>query len=396
MLRLLSAYFRPELLTNVRVDEAIEAVFDQAVVPAPYDSSYFILGSSKLGSAKLWGTPANIALDEAKTSLTWAGDIASEQMKVQQYLRDIVACEGGGRFFWNARTGKFTFHNRWRDSVNFTVSENITGDQIVEAEIGTDRKIINHVTLNYTPRAASGSATLLYDSTNVLSIKGAQTKTITMNYQDPANPGSRCAGQDIVITPGTHIVVNTQNDSAGDNITQQMNLEIDIKATAASVTIENPSNETVYVIKQQVLGKPISLLATQTVEASDGDSILAYDRFEEMINLPALDDGDLAQSIATHRVATWSQPQNAYQRITLQANQNAANMTRCLDRTIGDGINLSYDNHDQDYLIVGEEHILRPGGDHFHRTIWTLKEANRGRFFIIGTSRLGSNDRLAF
>ena len=415
MLRLLASDIKVPLEANVRIDEAIVTVFDQQVALWPYDSAYFTIGYSKLGAATVpvqrargnvlfgtgsegdtTGTYANLTLQEARTTLTYAGDLANEEINAQTYLRELVDAEGGGRFFWDAPTAKFKFQNRWNDSVNYSVSAYLTGDDIVSAVWSMDSDLINHAEVNYRPRAVSNSVTVLYDTPNAITLKTSTTLDITANYQDPANPSASCAAIDPVCIIGTDIIINTQQDGSGTNVTAQQIVTVEFNATSATLSITNTTSGTLYITKLQVRGKPVSLLNVETAEYTDIESIRLYDRLERVLNIPALDDADTAQSIAKLNVIPRSTPIRRFRRVTFIANKNATLMGHARNRRIGDGVNIQYDSHNRDYVIVGQEHRIIPGGSNGHEVMWYLKDSEASAFFTIGTSKLGGPQVLAF
>jgi len=58
--------------------------------------------------------------------------------------------------------------------------------------------------------------------------------------------------------------------------------------------------------------------------------------------------------------------------------------------TIGNIVNItnSYTGHDQDYVIVGEQHevAINAQGLREHKTKWVLKLTDREPFLVIGTT----------
>lgn len=416
MLRLLSSTIKPPLLENVRVDEAIGSVFEQQVALYPYDFEYFTLNRSKLEDVyyvggkprnvanRLFGTTvgatygayANLTMDEARTTLTYAGDITMSETSAQTYLRELVAAEGGGRFFWDPTTEKFTFQNRFTDSVNYTVDATLVASEILSGLFSMDDGLVNKCEVTYTPRSVSEAVTVLYASPNTAEVKTSSTITVNASFKDPANETSTCGGKDVVCIPGTDIILNSKQDGSGENVTSQHVVVIEVFATSATITITNTATTSIWVTKLQVRGRPISLLASETAEEKNITSIQDYDLQESAISIPALDNADTAQSIARIMVAKFAEPYRRFRRVTFMANYSAKLLGYARDLRIGNGIRLTYDDHDQTYVIIGQEHRISPGGSNRHEVSLWVKDTRITPFFVIGESRVSGPNLLAF
>ena len=414
MLRMLNTNITPELQTNVTVDEVIKSVFEKQVALWPYDFKYFRIGYSELGSyvgsvpdAKnnilfgpgvegTSGAYRNLLTETGRTILTYAGDVALAETSAQTYLREIVATEAGGMFFWDAPSEAFRFLNRWAKTVNWSQDAYFDGTAFHEALWEMDTELVNDVTVNYRPRAVSDAVTVLYESPNTITLRTSSTVEVTASYQDPANPGATCGGLDMVATIGTDIIVNTEQDGSGTNVTAQQRVVVEFNATSAKVTIENLDNVDLYITKLQVRGKPISLLAQESEQYEDIESIRDYDRYPEIINLPALDNLDTAATVARLEVLYKSSPIRKYRRLSFWANQNSTTLGYAKNLRVGDGLRVDYDSHAMNYVIIGFEHSIQPGGKRAHQVSMWLESVDTGSFFTLNRSKLNGLDILAF
>lgn len=414
MLRLLNTNITPKLQTNVTVDEVIKSVFEQQVALWRYDFKYFRIGYSKLGDVTgalqqdqgnilfgpgvegSSGAYTNLLTETGRTTLIYAGDVTLAETSAQTYLREIVATEAGGMFFWDAPYEAFRFLNRWAKTVNWSQKAYFDGTVFHEALWEMDDELVNDVTVNYRPRAVSDSVTVLYESPNTITLKSGATLEITASYQDPANPGATCGGFDMVATIGTDIIVNTEQDGSGSNVTATQRVEVEFNATSAKVTIENLTANDLYVTKLQVRGKPISLLAQESEQYQNIQSMRDYDRYPETINIPALGDPDTALAIARIEVLYKSTPIRKYKRLSFWANQNSTTLGYAKDLRVGDGVRVEYDDHAMNYVIIGFEHSIQPGGKRAHQVSMWLESVDTGSFFTLGRSKLNRNDVLAF
>lgn len=121
-----------------------------------------------------------------------------------------------------------------------------------------------------------------------------------------------------------------------------------------------------------------------------------YDRYPETLNIPALGDPDTALAIARVEVLYKSTPIRKYRRLSFWANQNSTTLGYAKDLRVGDGVRVEYDDHAMNYVIIGFEHSIQPGGKRAHQVSMWLESVDTGSFFTLGRSKLNRNDVLAF
>lgn len=405
MEELLDVEFAPELETDVTTDTALRQPFAQGVVALPYASSFWILGVSTLGvDTVLLGEAAMVDFDTGNTTLAYAGDTVggNTTVRAQQFLREITAAECGGRFFFNSRTGKFTFHNRHHDT-NPTSAATLNADDYDEASYTPQSPVVNKATIHYQPREVGAAGSVIYSNPNPILLAGRESKSLTVRYKDATVEDARIGAMDFVTPqPGVDYIANVEQDGSGAVATHLVVVSVDFGATSATITLTNARPRRTYVTTLQLRGTPLRSFARDSVSsAPDGDSVYAYDPHSVTITLPAVDDEELAQQYADSLVARKRTPHAVLTAVTFTANAHSDRMTQALTRDIGDVVTVANSDfdHSRMYAIVGERHSVQPGGEHPHNVTWTLKPVDAINYWVLGVtgmSELGSTTILAF
>jgi hypothetical protein len=378
MHRLLDAKYNARLLQNVRVDEALMALFDVPTVPYPYDKSFWILNYSALGSAALYENRIT-NFEQALTTLAWAGDIVEKEGggRAQSYLRQMVSAEVGGRFWWDARNGEFRFQNRHWDARQTTIanfdSTSFTG---VPAAFGDD--VANVITVDYEPRSLGTPASVLWTAES-FTLPAGESRDLTARYNDPDNPDARVAATDIIQPVRGTDYAATVN---GVDATSDLTVSVEVSASSSKITVLNNSLYEATITLLRLRGTPLTTYKRQQAEALDAASIAAYDRKPKPLNLPALNSTDFADGVARYTLAKFKDAFSRWKSAQFIANDSEALRNAALDRTIGDKVRLSdgYSGHDSVYIIVGERHAVN-AAEGKHETTWTLKPTERERFW---------------
>jgi hypothetical protein len=399
---LLDVEFTPTLQTDVTTDVALKQPFDAGVVVLPYASSFWMLDIDLLDEGTvLLGTTDMVSFETGMTTLAYVGDTSggNTTARAQQFLRDMVAAECGGRFFYNTRTGKFTFHNRYHD-VSPTSLVTIAKDDFEDPEYIPQTPVINHVTVHYQPREVGAAGTVIYDSPNTIRLAGGETKTLTVRYRDATVENARIGAMDFINPkPGLDYIANAEADGSGNTVTARVIVSVKFGATSAEITLVNTRGRDTYLTTLQLRGTPLRSFNRESVTSRiDGESIRDYDVRPMTLTVPAIDDRDLAQGLADNIAGQHKQPHAAIRRLQFVANAEDGRLTQALARTIGDAItvtNTDYD-HNQIYIIVGEQHTVRPGGEHEHAVTWILKTTDTAHYWILDVDQLDEGTILGF
>lgn len=406
MKELLDAEYTPRLQLDVTTADVLQSIFDSAVIPWPYTMSSWVLdasGSSELDTTAILAPSPNLTLDTGRSTFVYAGDVANKNGKgvsAQQYIRDVMMAEAGGRFFWNPRTASWIFHDRYHDALNSTVSATLADTQLTEMDYIYGDKIINKITLNYTIRQIGAADSVLFTLKNApVKIDQGKTKTIKGAYTNPGGAENKSVGGKDFLTQvqGTDYVVSL--DAEGSNITTLYTIVSKPGASAVDITISNEAPSDIYIQSYQIRGTPL-IWFNESVEYADAQSLRKYDiKARSPINAKMIDDANFADSLCRYLVGMAKEPRPRLNSISFIANDSATLAGHVINRSIGDRIAVtnSYMNHNANYIIEGERHDYA-ADSRVHKVTWFLKPANSADVFqldVVGKSELNVNAILA-
>ena len=404
---LLDAEYLPELQTNVTVDRAIAPIFEKGLVPWPYAGRFWLLGvpgSSELGETTRLYVDTLMHFDTARTTLGYAGDNLDNGMGVsaQGAIRDYVAAEAGGRFFYDARTATYKFHNRAYDVLNRGIAASFTESDFLpepETMYTYGDGIINALTVSYEPREASDDIVVLWSYDGTITLRPGESRTLTVRYRDPDNPDAR-VGATNVIPPVYNVDFTARNENGTLVGVGYIGTAVQAYGDRAELTLNNGSarsHDTIIISNLRLRGKAIKAYAQQQAFATDPVSIAAYERRDSPpFYLRAVDDADFAQQVANWYVNRFSRPIARYAYVSFEALQSDTLMGHALRLNVGDHINISHARigHDKDYVIVGMMQSFRLGS---HRVRLVLAPLDRTTYWLLGvpgSSELGETTRL--
>lgn len=403
---LLDAEYVPPLQTNVTTGAVLGALFDRGIIALAYTTDYWILGQagySELGTSTiLLGGSSMIAFDPGQTTLAYAGDNAGTEHGISAlgYVRDIVAAECGGRFFFNSRTGLFTFHGR-HYNVNYTPAFTLTAADIDGVTYQAQEDIVNSINVSFQPRSVGTADSIVWSLDAPIKLGPDSTKTFTARYRHPDNQSAHVG----VINP---LVPTLGTDYQGFidltliDISRDLIVTVNWGGSSAQVQLTNANaHYTMSVRKLTLRGTPITSYAKQTAAVFDVDSYIAYGIHEKNVTLRALDDEVLATDYANNIIAQFRNGVARAETLTVNANKSDARMTLAMSCAPGTVVTVDdgESEHNADYVIVGEAHRVRAGGEHTHDVTLTLKPLARAQYWVLGRvgfSELGTTTILAF
>lgn len=377
--------FEPELLTDVRVDVALETVFESGAVSYPYEQYYWILGLSTLGeSTRLHAYADLIDFEESIETIPYSGTVVErsrQSVTAMAFIQATVEQEGGGRFFWS-RDGKFTFQNR-RHDIELTVDlatntkATLTGDDI-DATSGRDGDdIANEITLTYHAKSVGTPGSVLFSSPSVpFEIKAGKDKQIRMRYHDPDNPDVRVSAQDVIDPVWGTDITTTAGTLVLDSI---------IGATSSTLTLTNDTASDIEVTKIQIRGTPLYEYNPDSIFLQDLDSIGRYGRKARNYETK-IQKEELASELAQQRLNEFSTRKTRLRAVTVTAGRSAVTAAMVRDVSIGDLIRVNdsaNSGHDARYIVVGESHSIT-GQSRQHTCQYTLRRFDKIAGWVLG------------
>lgn len=405
MLKLLDAEYAPPLLTDTTVDAAISRMLVDGVIRWPYGHVGVLLdvqGTNVLDhTAKIYGHAIS-SFETGKTTLDYLGDLSDKGKGVsaQGYLRDLIAAEGGGRLWWEARQGKFLFHNRHHDGLNDTVAATYTNSDFMDWQPAHADGIKNEVTVNYTSRSVGSADSVVWRYKQVpFQLKNGEKRTFNARYFDPNNDKARVGVRTGTIpAKGVDYIANAAENGGGADLSHKVTFSAQFNAAAAKVIVSNNSGSDVWITYLQLRATPF-IWQDEQVKVKDGNSIKQYG-YSPMPpkNIRVLTDAEFAEQLAKYWLGKFKDPITRITSARFNGSTPAAHRTMGLARVIGDKITLTdtFSSHNADYVIVGEQHRVWDAG-YKHEVTWTLKPVSRESIFkldVTAKDKLDSGNKL--
>lgn len=398
MFELLDTEYQPELQEDVTVNQAIAKVFDNAIAPFPYSHSYWMVGVQGASELELTTTlysPPSYTFETGITTLDYVGDnqhVDGEGINAQTFLRNMVDAEIDGRFWFDASTGKFIFHNRHHDVLNTASDGGITDSQY-ESDMSSfldSEEIVNRVSLSFKPRKIGSAASVIWQADNLpLTLNPLQVYKTTARYRDATLKNARIGAKDWVIpVAGTDYSIV---DGNGANSDDRVTIVVTFNANSADIVITSNTLHVLTVNTLQLRGTPIQTFDSRSVTATNPDSEYITKKMPETYSIPALSDEEFAQQVAQYRINKFSKPLTRFQTVGFIANNSNQRMLNALTFNIENRINVedTFTGHDSDYIIVGSRHTVQMGGEHSHETTFILKPQSREVFWTLGVTSYG-------
>lgn len=378
-----------DLLTNIRTDQAILAIFETVAFPPNLTGDWRlgVAGASELGQTTvLVDAAGETQFDAGNVTLSYVGDNWDEA-DAYGAIYDLVRAERG-RFFFD-RNGEAVFWSRAHLQTAIETAQALDRYQGLEYVYGDD--LYNAARVRVAPRTISATATeVLYDLDEPITLRAGTSRTLRASYRQ-ADSDALIAGMDI--TPP-----NTGDGSLAT--TGSLSVSVTPGATSAEIVVTNTSaTEDGSLDTLIIRGRRLTSYGYQDVVKTDSNSVTIYGQRELYIDARLLDKASEAEQIAQWELLLHKAPRGLVYAVQMR-NRDAATRAAQVSRTIGDRITLDVPQHDHraDYHIIGEIHRVTSGGK-YHETTWRLEPAAPYNGWILGEpgySELGETTRLGF
>lgn len=386
-------YF-PALLQNVRVDEALGALFESAPVAYPYDS-FGGLGYMKLGvDSFLYNENEITDFETALSTINFAGalDVNARKVTATMYLADCVQHECGGRVFYQARNHKFTFHNRHHDLslVGDPVDATFDGDELDNVRTSYGDDIASRIVYEWSPRYVGSAGSTLYQAENVpFTIRADSTRRISARFSDPDNDDAR-VNAETVISPVLGSDIVSDNNSG-------LSVATEIKANAVIFEITNTTASDIEITTLRVRGTPLYEFETETIELIDTDAVQSIGKVSRSFRKRVQNQSD-AEQHAQFLLNSFKTPKRRVDSMQYIV-RNAKRAEHARDLTVGSLVLLddsANSGHRAKYVIIGESHSVQ---GQLHTVNYTVQLADRIAGAVLGVEgfgELGINTYLVF
>jgi hypothetical protein len=355
--------YTPALARATTVDVEIAKVLQSGAFVNSYYEDVWVLGASVLGTnTRLPNAAARYTLETGIETLDYVGAFSggSGGSTAGQYIRELVASERGGRFFWDAPSGKFLFFNRWHGLATTASSRTVTQADFLAAEVGWGGGLVNKVFMNYALLEEGAAGGTVYQADNLpMRLRKGETKEFKVQFSDPSNDAVKVAVVDPVLpVAGTDYVANANEGGDGADITNAMAVGVTWSANGAQWRIVNTNENDAYFTTLQLRGTPLTALDSQQVSDADASSISTNGYYPLTVNLPSVNDPEDAESYAHWLLRQFSATTTRFASITVLAENSATSALLALDGNVGDRITVqdTWTSHDADYFIIGRAH----------------------------------------
>lgn len=396
-LKLTDSEYAPRFLENVRTDVALKDVFASGAFCYPYTGAFGLLdapGFSELDKNFVLFEERVTDFCAGDTVLPFAGDNIDrgDGTNAQMYLREILATELGGRFFWDAVTAKYVFHNRLRDATA-ALTEWTPGAALDYPppawSWGGD--VINHVDLLYEVRQIGSPGTVVYTFDNLpLALAAGATRTISARYTSTSIEQQIAVKDGITPVEGTDYDGN-YTDGGMENARRVLNLYVEWAANTASIRIVNSSARPVQVTTLRLRGTPVITTKAQSVMARDPESIGLHGLHKQSLNIRSINGETFAQQYADVRAHQQSHPIKQLRTLAFRASSDPANEAMILGARVGDLLNADAGDGAQLYIILARNHQIEvETNDHIAE--YTVKAIVRSAVLILNSPLRGLID----
>lgn len=378
---------RLPLLTNFRVDEALEAILSQLQWRYIGLSSMAIIGQSSIGSSMIFPDNAFAQnLDIGEVLFSYLGDDWLEGLSADAALEQLMLAEAG-RFFFN-REGEAIFYNRYHLLQDTAVVATFD-DSMASLDYQYGGTVVNHLEVIVRPRTLGTPNKLIWQLANPLRIKKSMIVQINASYKVDGFP----VGAMDVIPPVRHTDYEAfeEADGTGDKMSGYIQvILLEAGASAARFEIRNRAKRKAYITRLQLYGTPLFGGDPMTVSVEDRFSQGYYGFSSMRLNIPILSDVDEADSIARWELSRRNNPLGLVREISTNIIQHP---NETLSLSLFDRIRIieSQTGHDAKYHIIAEEHHLSKAGTR-HTVKWLVELAEVEQFFIIGTHSIGDTN----
>lgn len=394
-LRQLASYkVRPGRQVDVSAGTVINAILD--LVPFRELSLYkkFLVGvvdHAELDFTTKLAEGITRSIEDGISIWEYVGDLWDEGLIALDAIRDVCDSELGR--FYSDRTGQLVFIGRQHLLADKTSLLTLTTTpDALHYDYGS--QVINNVELSMMPRALGALHTVLWTLNTSLRVGVDETRTISVRFTDSDNRGVGALSVDDLVA-GVDYVASQNQDGSGQDRTSFLQVSVlDVGFAGLTLLIKHSFGKTLYVQPGMVLkGQPITLGDRVTISRRDPASEALRGALGMEAFLSLASDVEVAEQFGDFELKRRAALLGAVRRVELTIAQEE---TAVLARTVFDRITVtdSDSGHSADYFILGEDH--RIGRDGLHRCQWLLEPAVDHAYWILGTSKLGTDTELAF
>ena len=372
----------PRLQKNVRIDQIITDTIDDNTLPYPYPLFGAVVDIAIVNESTVEYSSNFVDLNQARTTLDFAGDIEPRDSTVMAHLVQHLTAEGGGRLFWS-RDAKLVFHDRYRDFIQTTAID-LTDHDIDEAMGENGAQMANHIIVNYAVRELGTPATKIAEATNLpIKVEQGSYKNFRLPFRS-FNTDQRIASDTVIIPVVGTDVICYDAETSGSVDNDFIAIGVDrIGARDIIFSVNNPSisgdprSKDRWIHTLQVRGTPLVTYDRQSVVLFDAESIHDNGKYSLELDYAVIDDADFAQFLGVYTLKRYTTLVNTIGSITMTVHLD--NLPDICMMDIGSILHIdsTQENVDEEFVVIGQEWQMIADNSQRSMVVMHLKPLNR-------------------
>jgi hypothetical protein len=345
-------------------------------------------------------------LDTGQTTMNrwWTGN----RVSALHACRQIETTDFG--FIRETRDGKLAYEDRHhRLKAPHTSSQatftDAAGGALQYGEANQSdplKQVFNRVSVSVQLYSVGGLATLwAMPSDEVPLIGPGDTEIFWASYPNP-DSSPEAEAVDAWTTPAatTDYTANTASDDSGTDLTSSIGVAVSKFDTAMKISLTNNAAQPAYITKLQARGTPVNALDPIKIESEDSASQSAYgDRLfpSSAKFIPATAE---AKDFCNYVLSIYAEPIPVIS-IAFVANRDNNHLDQARLRDVGDRITLVANNNtdlgiNEDFFVERVDHRIDAEGLWHFCTLHLSPASFFGGFWVLGSSALGTDTKLAY
>ncbi len=295
--------------------------------------------------------------------------------------------------------GAFTYETRHRRMLHATIDWTLTDNDLQGLSLPSTRdEIINSVRVTIHPRIVDEDpTTIVYSQANVIDVLGSSSKTLLGPFRDQVTGDPMGATDVQTLVATTDYTANTAADGSGTDITSDFSFVVTTGSSGVKFVVSNANSATGYLTFLQFRGRGIRDKGTLQLSARDTGSITDVGERVVEFDMPYQSNVNVGQAAADYTLSKFSS-QSAQARLVTVTGKSAALLTAILQRDISDRITLTetVTGLNGDFFVNGMTlRVLPTLQVSATLTLAPTNDPFTGLYWVIGTSALGTDTRLA-
>lgn len=327
-------------------------------------------------------------IQPGKTTFTYAGDIWRDDVPITTAIRHLVEAEGGR--FYATGDGMLVFFERHHLTTKVqrgTFSDNMDGLQYAYGDT-----IVNHVDVELLPRHIGQPNSLLWKLDEPFKVFKSDSVQVVATYTD--STGLPVGAVEVLpLKPYTHYTATWLTDPPRFDVTDSVRIRfLEVGATVAVIEVVNSTGMGFHVQEMELRGTPVSIGQPYTIAQQDSLSITDYGMRRLSLSVPVLSSDEEAAALARTVLVQRSRARGQVRSMTLTTQHFPSEVLtyHLFDRI---GVEDSQTGHTDNYSIIGQKHVVDRGGSR-HRVTWLLEPSPAGKYVILDSSDIDSDDVL--